>query len=516
MKILLVRPPRYLWPVVNESDNYMLPLGLPAIAAVVRKHMPDAQIKIIDCPPLKIGWASLAKILKDEDADVVGAGEEALYHHEAVRLFKLAKEINPKVINVAGGHFFSWTPRESLTNYPIDYIVKFEGEYTFLELLKSIRDNKDMSRVMGIAYRNGTEIIQTSLRPKISNLDELPIAAYDLIPMGKYSPLGYFWPQGATIEHSRGCVDKCNFCSLWTFWGDQRKADPEKEEFEVYPAYRTKSVDRTIEEIDILYNKYNRRYLLWADPTFNVDPKWNDAFCEKLLQRNYKDLYWWAFLRADFLVRDEKLGIFEKMVKSGLINAFIGIERKESEDFKKINKCYQEDICREAFSIMKKKYPVIHRQGTFLTGLRDEKKESLEALVNYSLDIGVEFMIFHPVTPVPGTALYQEAVKKGWIAVKDFRQFDWLQPVMSTEKLSLEEITKLTKSASLRFIIHRWPVALRGLFSRTRYRRRLYLWFMSIFLNGILNDIKDIIMNRKGPKGLKRFLLLSKPVWYDS
>jgi len=39
---------------------------------------------------------------------------------------------------------------------------------------------------------------------------------------------------------------------------------------------------------------------------------------------------------------------------------------------------------------------------------------------------------------------------------------------------------------------------------------------MSIFLNGILNDIKDIIMNRKGPKGLKRFLYLVEPKWYDS
>ena len=73
MKVMLIRPPRYLWPVVNESDNYMLPLGLPCLAAVVRERMPDVEIKIIDCPPLKIGWNTLGKILREERPDVVGA-----------------------------------------------------------------------------------------------------------------------------------------------------------------------------------------------------------------------------------------------------------------------------------------------------------------------------------------------------------------------------------------------------------------------------------------------------------
>ncbi len=516
MKIILVRPPRYLWPVVNESDNYMLPLGLPCLASTIREKLPQVEIKIIDCPPLKIGWKTLEGMLRQEKPDVIGAGEEALYHHEAVRLFKLAKDINPMVVTIAGGHFFSWTPEESLTKYPIDYIVRFEGEYTFVELLEAIQGGKDISEVRGISYKKGDRVINNPLRPLINNLDELPLPAYDLMPMKSYSPSGYFWPQGATIEHSRGCVDSCSFCSLWTFWGKHIKTDAERGELEVQPKYRSKSVDRTLEEIDLLYNKYNRRYLLWADPTFNTDPKWSDEFCEKLLKRKYKDLYWWAFLRADFILRDERLGIFEKMVKAGLINAFIGVEREHDADFKDLHKCYQKEVCREVFRILKQKYPGVHRQGTFLTGVRKEDKASLLSLVDYALDIGVEFMMFHPITPVPGTKLYQEAVQKGWLSVKDFRCYDWLQPVMATEHLSLDEITRLTKAASLKFILRRWPVALQGLFSRFRYRRKLYWWFMSIFAKGFLQDIKEILINKKGPKGLKRVLYLTKPCWYDN
>ncbi|MFA4908392.1 MAG: hypothetical protein WC583_01900, partial [Candidatus Omnitrophota bacterium] len=91
MKVLLIRPPRYLWPVVNESDNFMLPLGLPCLAASIKKELPDVDVKIIDCPPLKIGWKTLAKLIREIRPDVVGAGEEALYHHEAVKLFRLSK-----------------------------------------------------------------------------------------------------------------------------------------------------------------------------------------------------------------------------------------------------------------------------------------------------------------------------------------------------------------------------------------------------------------------------------------
>lgn len=515
MKVILVRPPRYLWPVVNESDNYMLPLGLPCLAAVIREKMPEVEIKIIDCPPLKIGWKSLAEMLREEKPDVIGAGEEALYHHEAVKTFRLAKEINPKTTTVAGGHFFSWTPKKSLAEYPIDYIVRFEGEYTFLELLQALQNKSDVSQVKGIAYKRNRDVIQTPSRPLIENLDELPLPAYDLMPMGDYSPFGYFWPQGATIEHSRGCVDRCSFCSLWTFWGKHIKTNAEKGEFEVMPKYRSKSVERTLEEIDILYKKYNRRLLLWNDPTFNVDPKWSDEFCQKLIKRNYKDLYWWAFLRADFVVRDERLGILEKMVKAGMINAFIGVERIEDADFKEINKQYSKDLCREAFYILKKKYPYVHRQGTFLTGIRTEKKKFLSNMVDYALDIGVEFMIFHPITPVPGTTLYQEAVQQGWLEDKDFTHYNWLQPVMPAEKLSLKELMELTKMASLRFILSRWHTALRGLFSPIRYRRRLYWWFLSIFLKGMLQDIKDTLLRKRGPKGPGRFLRLNKPKWYD-
>ncbi len=517
-KVVLVRPPRYLWPFINESDNFLLPLGLPSIAAAIREKVPGVEVKIIDCPPLKIGWSSLKGILQKENPDIVGAGEEALYHHEAVKLFELAKELNPKVITMAGGHFFSWMTDYSFAQYPIDIIVRFEGDQTVVDLIRALIDNTDLLNVQGIAYKNGGKIIKTAIRPLIKDLDSLPMPAYDLMPMGKYAPFGYLWPQSATIEHSRGCIDRCNFCSLWTFWGRQTDTNIEKGRLEVNPEYRTKSVERTLEEVDILYNKYNRRYLIWADPTFNVDSKWTEDFCEKLIKRNYKDLFWWAFLRADFVLRDERLGVLGKMVKAGLVHPLIGVERGCTEDLRKIKKSvYTREMVKEVFMIFKKKYPHVFRQGTFVTCLPFDTRKSMLSLVDYAREIDIDYPAFHPVAPVPGTYLYQEAKEKGLLEETDFKNYDWATPTMrSTSGISRDEFAKLNMELNKRYVLYRPHWLVRGLFSPHKHKRNLYWWFFVNTARMMFVEITDTLFRRKKFEGVTAFMHMKKPQWYDS
>jgi anaerobic magnesium-protoporphyrin IX monomethyl ester cyclase len=517
-KIILVRPPRYLWPFINESDNFLLPLGLPCIASVIREKLPHFEVKIIDCPPLKIGWNSLKNMLIKEMPDFIGAGEEALYHHEAARLFALAKEINPKVVTIAGGHFFSWMIEHSLAKFAIDIIVRFEGETTIVELLRALENNEDLSGVKGIAYRKEGRIIRTPARAMIADLDDLPLPAYDLMPMGSYAPFGYLWPQSATLEHSRGCIDRCNFCSLWTFWGEHKKTDIEKGELEVTPRYRSKSVGRMLEEIDIVYKKYNRRYIIWADPTFNVDTKWSDEFCDGLLKRGYKDLYWWAFLRADFVLRDERLGILDKMVRAGLVHPLIGIERGCTEDLRIIKKsAYTREMVKEVFLIFKRKYPQVFRQGTFVTCLPFDTRKSMLDLAEYAKEIDIDYPAFHPVAPVPGTYLYQEAKSSGLLKEKDFSRYDWSTPILESRSgLSREDFAKLNMELNKRYVLYRPHWLIRGLFSRYKHKRGLYWWFFRNTIRMMWLEIRDNILGRKKFEGITGFMRLRKPKWYDN
>lgn len=516
-KIIFVAPPRYLHPFFNESDNFLLPLGLPYLAAALRNKFPDIEIKIIDCPVLKIGWDSLSKILLKENPDVIGAGEKAMYYHEVIKLFRLAKNIKTSTITIAGGHFFSWMTDYSLKNFPVDIIVRFEGENTIVDLIKTMIEGGDLSSVKGIAYKIENKIKKNSLRNLIDNLDDLPLPAFDLMPMNKYSPRGYLWPRSVTLEHSRGCIDQCNFCSLWTFWGKHIKTDIEDNQLEVTPRYRPKSVERTLEEVDIVYKKYNRKYIYWVDPTFNVDPGWNEAFCDGLLKRKYKDLYWWAYIRADFALRDERLGILEKMVKAGLIHSLIGIERCCSEDLNKVKKSnYTRESIKEVFAIFKRKYPQVFRQGTFLTCLPFDTKASMLNLARYSIELDIEDPAFIPVSPVPGTYLYQEAKINNILAEEDFSRFNWTIPVLdSYAGLTRLQLAKLCNTVNRIYMFFRPFRLVRGLFSPYKHKRGIYWWCIIATLKMKLFDLLNIIINKNEYRGGTLVTYMKKPKWYD-
>jgi hypothetical protein len=62
MKVLLVAPPRRLWPFMNEQDNFLMPQGLACIAAVLREDGVD--VEVIDCMAEKVGWSALEQRIR--------------------------------------------------------------------------------------------------------------------------------------------------------------------------------------------------------------------------------------------------------------------------------------------------------------------------------------------------------------------------------------------------------------------------------------------------------------------
>ena len=62
LKLLFLRPPRHYWPILNEGDNFLLPLAYPTLAGYIRKFLPEIEIKILDCCAYQMGWKSLQTI----------------------------------------------------------------------------------------------------------------------------------------------------------------------------------------------------------------------------------------------------------------------------------------------------------------------------------------------------------------------------------------------------------------------------------------------------------------------
>jgi len=513
-RVLLIRPPAHLWPILNESDNFLMPLGLPCLAAYLRERHPGLHIRIVDCLPEQIGWKSLEALIAAEKPDLVGVGEMIVYMKEGMRALQLAKQLDPAVVTVAGGHFHSHMAAYTLETFPqVDFVVRYEGEETLHQLVACLNAGGDPAGVEGIAYRDAEGASRLTAPRPLLDLDSLPLPAYDLMPVDRYSPFGKLWPRAITIQASRGCPYQCNFCS-WSALEGEHKVGTDGRVITV-PRRRQLSVARTLQVIDTLYQQHGVRYLFWADATWNFDNAWLDALCTALIERRY-DLGWWAFVRADLLLEQERLGILEKMVRAGLRHCLFGGERPVAEELAEVGKNdMPATALSEACHLLKRKYPQVFRQATFTTGIRSETRASMERLGRFTRASALDFAAFHPLQPYPGTPLWEQASAAGWVEEQDFSNFDMFCPVLRPAAIDRQQVAALTSKITQEFVTKQPLRYAASLFSPHAIRRRLHWWFLFAIGRVIFYDLSQAMLGRKRFEGFSGLNKLWKPRWYD-
>ncbi len=503
MKILFVRPPRTYWPFNSESSSFWQPIAFCSMAAVLRENIDDVNVKILDCLPLKLGWKSLRAHIEREKPDIIAVGDETASSHEAIKLVKMAKELDPDVKAVGGGYFFGNLVHESLADYGMDFVVRKEGEITMLELVKELnkpKNSQDFSKIKGLGFRSNGHIVINPLRPFIKNLDTLPLPAYDLLPMHLYGNKSTNHKDFTAIEHGRGCTAACNFCSITCQMSNNNN-----------PLYRTKSAKRSLEETELLIEKYKRKTFNWVDGTWNADPKWLNEYCQGVIDKGW-DIQHTAWMRADFVLRDEKLGILKKQVDSGLVEAIIGAERPEGFDheLKKLNKLnYSYEQSRQAFNLLKK-YKKVYTIASFIYGLPDDDKNSLKALFNAAFSDLSDFMFLLPFTPFPGTPLWPEY--KSEMMKKGFKKHNFHLPIMGTKYITQKQLDHWFKKVLLRYAFLPDIFLKRYLFETDLRKRRIHLSLVKkVFKAGLTKTYNTITMKgRHSPEDTYGIV----PDWY--
>ena len=119
--------------------------------------------------------------------DIVGiAGPFTCQIENSVKISNLAKQVDPSILTVVGGPHVTTVPKEFLEEAKsVDVAVTGEGEYAMLELAQYFEGKKQLSEILGAAYRKDGEVIVNSPRPFIENLDELAYPALRLSGYGE-------------------------------------------------------------------------------------------------------------------------------------------------------------------------------------------------------------------------------------------------------------------------------------------------------------------------------------------
>ena len=264
-----------------------------------------------------------------------------------------------------------------------------------------------------------------------------------------------------------------------------------------------------MEEVSILYHQYGKRSYVWVDESWNIDPRFNSQFSQAMIRSGMKTK-WMTFMRADGIVRDEEKGILADQVRAGLSHILIGVERAGDDSLTSLDKrFYTGGVAEQAVRIFKEKYPEVFIQATFIVGVQDEDHDSLDRQVEMATNLGVDFPAFHPITPVPGTPIYDDAIANGHITEEDFDDFDWLSPVLDSDYLTRHEIAEALYKMNKKMVNTRW--LLKGLTSDVPYKRDMYIWFAKVSATMAWEALKQKV----NPLDVEFHQQLVKPHWYD-
>jgi anaerobic magnesium-protoporphyrin IX monomethyl ester cyclase len=473
VKILFVEPPKDYWFVMGE---YLPPpYGILQLAAYLEHKNNDAEIQVLDCNAEDLDWKRLENRIESFNPDIVASSALATCNtYVAVRTLEIAKKVNPDVVTVAGGQHFTVMAEESLKTYPeIDVIVRGEGEETLVDLVQAVADGQPFSSVKGITFRNNEQIMHTPPRPLIENLDNLPFPGYkfveNLVQKYHFTAMAGNKTRYALIEGSRGCPHRCTFCTQWRHWGSK---------------WRIKSPKRIADEFEFCYENYGSRFLWLTDDNYGLGKRASDLG-DELNQRGFSDdIMWFMQVRCDDVVKHAD--VLPKMRKAGLRWVLLGVESHSSSTLDAFRKETTPDDARKAVKLLKEND--IFSQGMFIIGQRKDTAESIAGLREFVNELDPDLAIFAILTPFPGTAVYEEAKRNGWIEDWNWANYDMVHAVMPTETLSIEEVQEELYNC-YRSFFGSWRRRFTGLFSKKTLKRKLY-WYMAS--QGIVNQFKTL------------------------
>jgi len=368
----------------REIRSFWYPTWLAQPAALV----PGS--RLVDAPPADLTLADVLPLARDYELAVLHTSAPSFGYD--VKVAEALKGENPALrIGLVGAHVAVQREASLAASPALDFVCGNEFDFT----IREIAEGRALAAVAGLSYRDaGGELRRTPERAPLEDMDALPwvvdVYARDL-EIERYV-IGYLQHPYVSLYTGRGCRSKCTFCLWPQTVGGQR--------------YRTRSVDNVVAEIAHATRLFpGVKEYFFDDDTFTDDLPRAEAIARGLGRLG---VTWSCNAKPDVPVAS-----LEILRDNGLRLLLVGYESGSQAILNNVRKGTRLDRAREFTRAARRLGIKIH--GTFILGLPGETRETIEATIRFAQEIDPHTLQVSLAAPYPGTALYREALERGWL-----------------------------------------------------------------------------------------------------
>jgi len=372
MKIIIVEP-------YDLNERYdirsLTPNPGPIVIATLLKQS-GHDVEVISEYVTRLNIDDLKK------ADWVGI---SIATYNAARGFNIARRIKKPV--VFGGFHASLMPEECL-NYG-DYVIRGDG-YPIVDLARFLAHalDIDIKQIPNLVYKQNGRIVFNRIESKAVNI----VPDYGLVRDYFKFNIKRLLRIPLLVNASRGCHQECTFCSIKS----------------VYPDFKKKDAQTVIADIQsqLAHQHSLARVLpkiIWiTDDNFSSDRRWAKELLTAMVRLRHAYCFT-VQARVDVAQDGDLLRL---MKKAGINRIYLGIESLDQDSLDNFNKKTSLSDIGSAVKNIRSHGIDVH--GLFVFGDDQFKKGDGRRVAEFVRRHGLSGALIQPLTPYPGTRLYQK------------------------------------------------------------------------------------------------------------
>jgi radical SAM superfamily enzyme YgiQ (UPF0313 family) len=278
-----------------------------------------------------------------------------------------------------GGLHVTALPQEAAEH--ADYVVVGEGENVWPAVVAAAQA-KALPRIFAASDFAAVDI------------DHLPLPRYDLLGDRPYNRF--------TVQTTRGCPWRCDFCASNVM---------------LQQRYRKRPVQQVIRDIRAITQLRRRPFIELADDNTFVDKEWSKELCRQLMPLRIR----W-FTETDISI-GEDVELLELMRRAGCRQVLIGLESPrrtalEGVELRANAKARWADQYSAAIRAIQDHGITVN--GCFILGLDGQTPDVFDEIYRFAMDNALYEVQLTVLTAFPGTPLYAR-LKAGGRIVEDGR-----------------------------------------------------------------------------------------------